>query len=267
MGKKISVNIEEKIFSKADIIRLANIFKNIYDSTQSKHKKYDITLGCTGNETHQFSDTSSLDSLLDLKRILSISYNFHVYDENMDITLQLNHGESSGFWYNTLSVSASQDDWVTLKHEAIMAAINAVHPQSTWFRKYEWLIFNISSINVGWLCVSLLIKWMKFINYQSSTDKPSGLFSSSICYLYTHSHLAMIGIYLMIFWTFGTIIMLLLWWGFLRQRYFDLWPSVEFDFGPEHLRKEKITRKVIGAIIALFGIPIILQILFKVVKL
>ena len=63
---------------------------------------------------------------------------------------------------------------------------------------------------------------------------------------------------LILSWIWG---MSLIRWRFDRIKY--LWPSVEFDFGPEHFKKEKNNRKTLRIIGSLIVIPLILQLIFR----
>jgi uncharacterized membrane protein YjgN (DUF898 family) len=77
---------------------------------------------------------------------------------------------------------------------------------------------------------------------------------------YLRDHLIFLDIFTwFIVWIWGMSII-----GGLFYKLKTLWPSIEFDFGPEHFKKEKRTRKTMWIVLSLIIIPLVLQIIFSI---
>jgi len=56
------------------------------------------------------------------------------------------------------------------------------------------------------------------------------------------------------------------WASEVRRWLLNLWPEIELDFGPEHLKVEKLRRLRISIVFSIAIIPIILTIVYDIAK-
>jgi hypothetical protein len=58
-----------------------------------------------------------------------------------------------------------------------------------------------------------------------------------------------------------------LWGAFaVRSWLLAMWPSIEFDFGLQHLQREKIRRRRLAAVFVLIIVPIFASFLYDLIK-
>jgi len=249
MKKEINIPIKDKIINKDDILRLSKIFWTVYSKNKSTHARLSFTFACDElDSTYEFENKKleTEEEFLDTKKIKSLSMSFHDYTNSKHIQLNLSHGNTT---WNKLKIEGSDNKWVDAKYNDFKDKIEAIKPQVNWFLKYKKIIYHISSLNVGFLFIKLL--WLiptKKIPYEELSPFWQYVRDSTIIRYATLTVIA---------WGWGASV---LWWVF--EKISELWPSVEFDFGPEHFKQEKKTRKTIGIILSLIIIPLILQLLF-----
>ncbi len=265
MRKSIRKQIKGKIFSRDDIIRLNNRFFTIFQSTESEHKNYTITLNCDDHETLEFENTDlsvkNLD-VLDVKKILHISMIFRDYRNNKSVQLSLSHGSSS--WHNDFVVDGNDTSWVDSTDKSFSDIFKAVKPQNHLFEKYKRFLFHLISLNIGYFFIRSFVLVLQKLGYKTvETDSSeSNPFIFILDYIVENVPLFKYILIAIISWLVG-IWIIFMFWDKIENYLLSLWPSIEFDFGPEHKKTQKNVRKAIGIIFSLILIPIILQIIFS----
>ena len=263
MKKKISKKISNKIITKPNIIKLVDHLHTVYNSLKSDNKKFLVTILCDESEKYEIENTrlGKNAELLDLKRVEKIEIDIIDYRRDKRISIELSQNEYD--WSNTFLIEGSDESWVNNHNIKIHDYINSWKPQNKWFSKYKSVLFHFISLNIGLFSIRTLIYLMNSLGYKPEDTKESegflGFLMDKMLASFPSSKYLLLGL---ISWAFGMWILIMFWGSIVR--YFDrLWPSIEFDFGPDHKRYPKNKRKAISVVVSLVVIPIILQLLYS----
>jgi hypothetical protein len=158
-------------------------------------------------------------------------------------------------------VSGFDRYWVSGTFDKIDNIVKAVTPQQHWFVKYKTIILHIGSLILGYMIFEITSMFFDIIH---GPVKP--IENPSETLLVIRNFVQMYPLVLqifngIIFWLDGIFPTLL-----LRDWVLKLWPKVEFDFGPEHQKLEKIRRKRLGLFFLLIVIPFLINFIYDLVK-
>lgn len=266
MNKKISRPINQKIFNKNDLLRLSNFIFHEYKKSKSEHKKFNISINCENNESYEFANNNLMkdESVLDFKRILHLNFSFIDYRNNKKINISISQGNSD--WNNNYIVEGDMEDWVNSTNQKLQDILASIKPQNTIFMKSKKILFHILSITFGVLFVKVLVILLVKFDYKSDNTDLSNPFIFLIDKLVNTFPFFKDILAILISWTVGAFL-LFPFWNKIEKYLEALWPSIEFDFGPEHKRYSKNKRKAIAVIISLIVIPYILPYILKLLQL
>ena len=197
------------------------------------------------------TETESSDvfenDVLDLHKTLFLYLSYANYKRgkrieiHLEETTELFSSERSNF----ISVSGNDPTWVEATFVEIERIFSAVRPQIPTARKLKWPIRLIFPYTIGRAFVSLILLT---ITTQASSER-----SAFVQYLLDHPPL----VYLT-----NTSLMILLGLvptAFLTMWLEKLWPRVEFDFGPEHLKTRKLMRSRFAVGITVLALPLLVD--------
>ncbi|MCK4808019.1 MAG: hypothetical protein KAS90_00190 [Candidatus Aenigmarchaeota archaeon] len=257
MKKKINKKIKDKSFKKEDILKLSNELYSIYKKTTSNNKHFYITINTDNEETFEFENSKlEIDEkILDIKKISHISITFVDSTHNKRIDINLTEGNDK--WNNNFSVEGHITAWVDSNTKKIEEILESIKPQNNFFSKYKGILFHLIAINLGFLFLRILDNLLKRYNYVPTKPENQDLFNFLLESFPILQYLYLI----LISWVFGMFIVLPL-WNKIDNLIEKTWPSIEFNFGPEHKNYAKNNRKTMGIICSLIIIPILLQIFF-----
>lgn len=241
--------INKKVLQKEDIRRVWKIINSQYkySKDQNNHSSLDLGLDC-GDIQYQSESSELLEDgdLIDLKKIESISIQYYDYKLNRRIFVQLR----SGNYGSSFMVKGDDRDWVAGIFNQLEVIFEAVKPQDHWFIVYNKIIFHIVAIIFGFLITSIMIK---FITPDPNPNMVRDFIYSNNFYVYTSR--------IVIYWFCGLLPSTIFIYGVN-----ELYPSVEFDFGPEHKKLEKNKRIKLGIFIGFIIVSILLPIFINVVS-
>ena len=252
--KTVTYPIEYRVFKKEDVLRLSKEIFTIYNRSKSKHVALRFAICAEDNTEYEIhnSDFKSVENTLDIKKINNITMHYHDYDAGKDILINLVQGQNL-YSNNNLKVEGSDSKWVDTNYQKFKEIFDSVKPQNNFFLKHNRLIFHFCSVNVGFMILKFIVWLYNYFNVETSSDYEPGLLLIMIENVPFFRYVLLV----LMSWMFGAW-MLYLFWDMLMK----LWPSIEFDFGPEHLKIQKNRRNTIAAIISLIAIPLIIQLLF-----
>lgn len=252
MKETREIEIENKVFTKRDIQSLWNcIFNETKTDQENNHQDVTITINCTDKTRYESDSDISLSDgdIADIKKIKSIHVEYRSFPSNRNIALNLSHGG----YGNSLRVSANDRNWVAGIFDRLNTIIGSIRPQSNFFAKYSFLTINVGAIVLGYSIQSFFdLIWLKDFEPVNDTE---GLIKTIRDFLQQHEVISFL-IVRFLNWLQG--IFLMLW---IYKWVAKLWPSVEFDFGPEHKKLEKMRRYRIGVVIFVFVTPILVNII------
>ena len=184
------------------------------------------------------------NDVLDLQKSLSIDFRYSNYRNGRSIRVGLKEGNS--IWsHSSFSVSGEDTGWVDAAFADLTRIFGAVRPQSDIFKRFRWLAAVVLATAIGY---SVAVVMSLFIPTDTHETIPAWVqyvkFHPPLRYLVKYAADCLIGslpAWLVINWI-GR-----------------LWPSIEFDFGPEHLKQRKQLRARLGVVAGLLLLPFALE--------
>ena len=180
-----------------------------------------------------------------------MDFSDHTSDKKISITVR-----ESGY-RNSITVSGDNPNWVSGKFTQLQNILDAVNPQENLFLKYQIIFRHVVGITTGYFIWKVLVFVMRGIllippNPETATN-PIVVFLEKDVFLQTLFLLA-------IYWVTGML--------FLADPIINsvkkLYPSIEFNFGPEHLNINKKRRKGLAILWASIILPILINIISQI---
>ncbi|KZD40805.1 hypothetical protein B4083_1871 [Bacillus cereus] len=246
-----SCDIEKKVFSKDNLTNIARfVYKESdFEVEDSKNNRnFRLKINCLDNISYESNNLEPFEEsdIINRKKIESIYINFTDFINGKEIDLMLTEGNNK---LNHLRVSGDNSDWVASNFHGLTELIGEVKPQTNFILKNKKLFSFFSSLILSVLSIITIVLFLYnltkfgFITLQDTES--------------TSSSRSMATVNILMFTGLLTII-----WNMKVKEFIDsLWFSVEFDFGPHHLQKQKNVRKAINTFIVIFGIPLFFYIL------
>ncbi|MEI7847871.1 MAG: hypothetical protein WCK35_18870 [Chloroflexota bacterium] len=248
-----TASIEWRVFSKADILRIAKVFHKEYLTAKKNNHhttlSYQLSYEAGGSYESDSLNIFENDGRLDIKTIKRIRMVFNDYEAEHYIEISLRAGDYDG----DLFVKGANRNWVQGNFTTLQEIFDSVKPQSQTVIKNRNAIFHIIAISAGLIfynVISIVVRYlMPSITIDSSSNFILKFLSENPWVTYVFNFLS--------FWYNGAILVAVP----VSKILVELWPKIEFDFGPEHLNKIKLRRQLISIIMSVIIIPIVLNII------
>ncbi len=175
------------------------------------------------------ADLFAADAVPATKRVVAAAMSFSYSNrrkEEAAIQIHIQHGNSSVG--NTIAVGGTDSTWVNGTIRKFEELVDSITPQSTFVLKHRRWLNLAFAIGMGAVVVRLLLKVVP-----TSPSPLSGFGALLLRLAETYQIFQWVIVY-GVFWMFGSLPAAL-----LMQKLFSLWPSVEFQIGPEHKLVEK----------------------------
>lgn len=259
MKERRLIKIENKIFEKKDIINLANKFYSEYNKSQKRKQRSSVnyTISCDDNTTYESEalDLFEDGNIIDLKRAISIEMSFYHYDLDRRMNISLVHG--MGFRDNVI-IQGCDKNWVSSVFTELDEIIKSVKPQKNLLLEHKTFLLNLLSLGIGVSIYSVL----HFLTnrYTEPIKNPSENMKAIAAFLNSNSVFRLLFNWLLL-WLMGIILA-----TSIRAWLLNSWPSIEFDFGPEHMKIEKQRRVRIAVVLSMAIIPTAIAIIYDSIK-
>jgi hypothetical protein len=254
MSKSITMDVKSKKINKEGILKFVNLFFGEY-SKDKKNSRVTFKLYCEGGIEFKIENSNKgIEDYLNSKKIykIAMSYSKH-FTGDESLSLSLTHGKP---YLNEVSISGNEK-WVNNLFVKVNEIIDFLPPQNNFLLKNRRLIFHFISLNIGFLILSII---SFFID-----PTPNANLSNGVLFLRAILNEFLILKYLIILilaWISGLGIT---WFWF--DEIFRIWPDIEFDFGPEHKKREKLFRNQLTKIILVIIVPFIINLIFLCITL
>ena len=253
-----SLDIEWRVFQKKDIRRIAHELKKAFDKSKEEehHTSISFQLRSEGGISYETDSTSLFDDggPLDTKKTesLQLTYYDYTYGRSIDIALR-----ESGY-YSTLIVRGENPNWVQGKFTTIQELISSVQPQTSLVLKYKKYLLHLLAIGVGYIIFLIL----DFLIYQhiDPIENLTG-FLLTLRNFFTANRWAAVIVQVFLYWMMGISTFTFSIYNWLTE----LWPTIEFDFGPEHMKLHKIRRQRVWVVISVIVIPIVVDAISRLI--
>lgn len=253
------LDIKKKIFTKSNILNIGRVFLNEYQSAQQagNHSSVTFKINCTDGTSYESESIGLFEegNVIDLKRTSSLEITFYDYKLDRYINISIIHG---GEYNNHLIIRGDEQNWVNGVFIRLKEIIVSIKPQDNCIIKHKTLILHIIALGIGTIIYSAL--WFILYRHLEPIKNPSETVKAIRIFLKTNPLFS----YLLdwfLRWFMG-----IPWASEARRWLLNLWPEIEFDFGPEHLKVEKLRRLRISIVFSIAIIPIILAIVYDIAK-
>lgn len=263
MKKRIYQKIKNKVISKENIVKLIDYVFDTYNGIESELKKFTLSFHTNELEVYEIENANlgPNDNILDIKRIESIKIDFTDYRNGKFISINLTQGDDR--WSNNLTLDSKDEIWVNNQKIKLEALISSWQPQNKYYPKYEDFLLHFLAICIGFLIINL---GDLFLGQNNEMDEVNpGRISLFLLKLLEALPFTRYLLILALSWVVGICPVFIMFWLKIDQYLSDLWPSIEFDFGPEHYKFSKRRRKSLGVIITLIVLPLLLDILVVII--
>ncbi len=247
-----NINLKGKVYTKKDILAFADILSDIYHHFgEGVHSKleYEIEFDDNSKIILNYEELIS-NKNIEIKKTTSVSMFFINNNNNNLVKIHLSIKEP----YNSIATIEGEDSsWVHTVYTNIEETRNGFTPQRSFIWKgcLSYIIsFFIIVIPLVLLYLSIYINMIE--PYQISEGR---ITEGEVIQPYLIGPLAII------------LIMSLSFTQSIVDKLREVWPLVEFNFGPEHKKGAKRKRKILTHITIYIIIPIIIAILINWVDL
>jgi hypothetical protein len=172
-------------------------------------------------------------------------------DKKISVSLEEQH---RGSWHDSaITVSGADAQWVDQAFADLERLFAAARPQSQLLARIRWIIIIPAAIAIAYSWTVVLSQNITLLLPEAATRSPP----SWIAQFFGAHRLFLYGVFLGLFglpWLFLARQLV----GWVEQ----LWPTVEFDFGPDHRRtRRKKVRVRLAVIITLLTLPIVIALI------
>ncbi|RPH29906.1 MAG: hypothetical protein EHM93_16650 [Bacteroidales bacterium] len=248
--RKIFQDIEKEILSLNEVNNTKQHSKdNLDESSNSRYNSSYIHLKVNAIDGSEYESESfeilEKDGILDTKQIYSIYFTF--VDRKNDIQIQITLRHTNNDYDNEVSIKGRNSIWVNGLMKKVEENINILENQSTFAKKYGFLICIIILLCFTYIVTSLpnliiLLLPKQLISTETITIQMPRMIFYTIYYSFISLSFIFPSIY-------------------LTEKIKGLWLSVELQTGKEYYQIEKQRRIKLWTIISLIVIPTILSII------
>jgi len=253
------LDIKKKVFTKRDILNIGHILLSEYQSAQKAEHYSSIAfqLICDDGTSYESESIELFEdgNIIDLKRTRTLEMHFRDSELDRRIYISVAHGEKYG---NYLIVTGKDINWVNGLFTRLQETINSVKPQENWILKHKTLILHVSALGIGTILYSAF--WFVLHRHIKPIENPPEILKAMRIFFKTYPLFSYLFDWFMN-WAAGIPLALC-----FRIWLLNLWPDIEFDFGPEHMKIEKTRRLRISIIFFVAVVPIVLAIGHDIVK-
>lgn len=263
--KSQSKNLGRIIVSKADLKRFWTVLerhatadaRTIDEAKKANPNKYfpdpdpdrpEISISSAGGITTEADDGAVLDSdVLDTLKTKSVMLSYSSF-RPIRKTIRVRFEEDDSLFSSgsaSLSVSGNDVAWVDGIFAELERIASAIKPQSAWFQNWRRLIVFVFAVAIGFV----------FTKVMALLSGPPDNAPDPHWIVVARAHPPL----LTMFKVAVLFLMGIFPAGWLVSWIGRLWPDLEFDFGPEHLKNSKKWRARIGAVATLILLPILLE--------
>lgn len=259
MKETIRKIIDNRVFTKDDIIRIGEIIENQKEENSEldsrSTKKYVIT--CDDSTSYESGSLSIItdEDIIDVKKTQSIEMSYHNYASEKSVDIELFH---NGPRYINCRIAGNDRNWVNGTLREIEEKIKGTKPQDNFFLRHPVLLYNVSAFGIGILLSKIVVYILLSLFGGTPSSEPDPYWLQLI------KSFPILGILInwAFYWLFGAMTFA----SNTRNLILELWPSTEFDFGPEHLKLEKKRRNTIVIVLTVVIIPILVSFIYDIIK-
>lgn len=244
--------IKKKIFTKADLLNIGILFLNEYKFAQEvgNHSLLTFQIYCSDGTSYESKSIDIFDvgGILDLKRLISLEITFLNYNVGSFINISFIHG---GGYRDCFVVRGDDRYWVNGVFTRLREIIDSIKPQDNWVLRHKSLFLHLIALGIGTI-INAVLGYILFQHIEPIKN-PSRIVETIRSFIDSKPYIRYL-----INW-FITWLMGIPWAPYISNWLLKLWPDIEFDFGPEHMKAEKLRRIRISIVLSIAIIPILVS--------
>ncbi|MFZ5902633.1 MAG: hypothetical protein ACOYZ8_03660 [Chloroflexota bacterium] len=243
------LKVQNRIIILADVRKLATVLWNEFKRKRSSNQiRINFSASCEDGSSFSSGGISIFadDSIIALKRVNSVSMSYWNYKEGARIEIGLNHGNNS--YGNSISVDGDDSKWVNGTLRILEEIISSFTPQKPIATRYRFFLNSAFALGIG----SIYVWFIIFVSSSKSSSPPDWLLRYPFLTYVIKYSLAYLAGYLP-----GML---------LTDKVKGLWPSIEFQIGPEHVLVEKKRRLWLLNILVIGVLPLLLSLIYDIGK-
>lgn len=256
-----SIEVSNKIFKLSDLKNLARLFNEEYEDSKTNNLDPSLSFEVyTENESvyesaepDLFSD-ESLFSTLSIQKIKMILRSYDFTTRRLELTLKPT--SSDYISDNNITIYGYDSNWVSGITARLNDILDSIQPQSEYKKLALRLSHYLSALVIGRVVLFVLLFFSSKPNL--SEFSPSELAIRSVIHYSSFTYNFFIYLLSFIIGFFPAIE--------VRLKMKKIFPNIEFQIGPEHKQLAKIKRKKLVNLFALIIIPLLLALLYDLVK-
>ncbi len=193
--------------------------------------------------TTEADDDAIFDNdVIDLQKTYSIDFRYTNYrhKSGKSISVTLREGDTGSTLGSSFVVSGKDTAWVDATFVELERIVSSIQPQSGAFRKYRPLVTALLAFSIGRSITTV---------FSAITPAPSGPVPWWVESLRHHMWILYVALVISTYMAGIFPAMTVSAWVA------RLWPAIEFDFGPEHLKQNKRVRERLGVVAGLILLP------------
>lgn len=260
MRQKRSLRVRNKVFRKTDFMNLATILsKEQLDSQNAKHNSsLSFSVHCTDDTSYESESVDLLEDggIVDIKQINSFDIYYRDYSVTRNVTLSLVPGKSE--FSNICSVSGVDENWVEGVFTRLKEVLDNVTPQDNLLIRHPFFFLNCFALAIGYFLLRIVAIALEFFRGAPTTATTN---PDNLTRFLEANPVIEWAILVAFIWIVGVLPA-----DSICNWILSLWPSIEFDLGPEHLKLQKLRRRGLGAAITVFLAPFALAIGYDILK-
>jgi len=227
--------------------------------------QFRATIKSEDETVYQSDSLELLDATSDalLKRPVFVEMAYTDYTTSRNLRFNITQGGS-----HSDRISADgEPSWVRDTFVQLQDRINAAAPTSQWVTKHPYIVRTLAKLGLGsivWLPWNWLFSQMFSLLPPPSAELLAGLKSSSVAAILSWRPTFLMVDFVLTWinrWLLGNAV-----WVFVSEWFYRAYPDVDLDFGPEHLKREKMQRHRVGFLAITVALPLVVAVLYDVAK-
>lgn len=254
-----NISFGNKILKLEDVYDIAQILSNEHTKAKASDCSITFTVICENGPSYESSDINlfSPKSIINSKKPINIQLWFTNYNSDDRIRIKFRAEYNSEYSENSVIVEGYDSNWVNGVLGRISERIESIELQNPNRNLFLNLILFASATLIGRIFIFLIDFFPSEPIDESKLNSTLLLIrhlirTNAFTYNFT---LYLLGFCFGIFPAF-----------YIRNYFRKLWPYLEFQIGPNHEQDESRKRAKLRKLITIIIIPLILMILYDVVK-
>lgn len=267
MKESRTIEIKNKRFREENVLALSTVFVEQAKLAKKGDRRFSVSfvLRCIDGTIYESEnpDVFAGNGASGIKPPKAIEMSFVDFTSGRRLDLTAVHG---GVYSDRFVVSGDDPKWVHDVFLTVQERLQALPPTDVWFTRHPTLTSVIGMLGLGSLIHILIVEAFAFIAYsflagwEPSPETLAWMRESLLLRLFVHP-VVQIALAWVFRWLLGGMP-----WFYFQRWLLDAYPSIELDFGPEHLKLASNRRKRIGQFFVFVVAPLGAAVLYDILK-